>query len=142
MFNSKEKKVSRSAVMNTLIGAGTTIRGDVTFSGGLHLDGRIEGVVRAEASSQAVLTVSDKGCIVGEIHVTQAVINGTIKGDIHATEHLELAGQARIEGNVSYKVLEMAAGSQITGKIMHQAEPQRQLTGPEIEPAHLPAHAT
>jgi cytoskeletal protein CcmA (bactofilin family) len=133
MFNNKEKKMTRGAAMSTLIGAGTTIRGDVNFSGGLHLDGRIEGIVRAEPGTQAVLTVSDQGCIVGEIHVPQAVINGAIKGDIHASEHLQLAGQARIEGNVSYKVLEMAAGSQITGKIMHQAEPQRQLTGPEID---------
>lgn len=137
MFNNKEKKIARTAAMTTLIGAGTVIRGDVTFSGGLHLDGRIEGTVRVESDAQAVLTVSDQGCIVGEIHVTQAVINGAIKGDIYASDHLELAGQARIEGNVSYKVLEMAAGSQITGKIMHQPEIQRQLISPEI--ACIPA---
>lgn len=117
------------AAISTLIADGTRIRGDVHFGGGLHLEGIIEGTVSAEGAD-AVLTVSDKGRINGEVRVANAVINGVVKGDVHVAERLELAGNARIEGNVHYKVLEMAAGAQINGQMLYQAE-QRRLPSPD-----------
>ena len=66
----------------------------------------------------------------GEIRTPNAVINGQVKGDIIVSERLELAAQARIDGNVYYKVLEMAAGAQLSGKMIYQPEPPRQLSGP------------
>ncbi|HSE13629.1 MAG TPA: polymer-forming cytoskeletal protein, partial [Rudaea sp.] len=63
------------------------------------------------------------------------VINGAVTGDVTADERLELASNARVEGNVYYKVLEMSAGAQINGKMVHRAEPPRQLSGPGAEPA-------
>ena len=59
-------------------------------------------------------------------------INGPVKGEVHASESLELAEAARIEGDIYYKVLEMAAGAQINGKMVYQAEAPRQLPRPEI----------
>jgi len=118
------------AAITTLIAEGTVIRGDVEFVGGLHLDGRIEGAISADGAD-AVLTLSDKGRVTGEIRTSNAVINGMVQGDIVITERLELASGARIEGNVYYKVLEMAAGAQINGKMIYQPEAPRQLTGPD-----------
>jgi cytoskeletal protein CcmA (bactofilin family) len=111
----------------SLIASGTRIRGDVLFSGALHLDGVIEGSVSAEAESSAVFTLSEQGRITGEVHVPHAVVNGTVKGNIHATERLELAAQAVVEGDVHYRVLEMAAGAQVNGRMVHQKDEQRQL---------------
>lgn len=74
--------------------------------------------------------MSDKGRVSGEIRAPNAVINGVVKGDIVVSERLELAPQARIDGNVYYKVLEMAAGAKLSGKMVYQAEPPRQLSGP------------
>jgi len=119
------------AAITTLIAEGTVIRGDVEFTGGLHLDGRIEGAISADGAD-AVLNVSDKGRVMGEIRASNAVINGMVQGDIVVAERLELAAGARIEGNVYYKVLEMAAGAQINGKMVYQAEEPRQLPRPEI----------
>ena len=102
----------------------------------------IEGSIAAEGAD-AVLTLSDKGRVVGEVHVSNAVVNGTVNGDIYAAERLELAGNARVAGNVHYKVLEMAAGAQVNGKMLYQADPPRQLPSPasadvevDVEPAH------
>ena len=122
------------AAITTLIAEGTVIRGDIEFAGGLHLDGLIEGAISAEGAD-AVLTLSDKGRVTGEIRASNAVINGTVRGDIVVGERLELAANARIEGNVYYKVLEMAAGAQVNGQMIYQPDPPRQLSGPEAAPA-------
>jgi cytoskeletal protein CcmA (bactofilin family) len=140
MFRSDKRNDRAMAAISTLIAAGTTIRGDVHFSGGLHLEGSIEGSISAEGDD-AVLTLSDKGRVDGEVRVSNAVVNG----DIFAGGRLELAGNARITGNVHYKVLEMAAGAQVNGKMLYQAEPQRRLPSPgladDVDPAAEPAHA-
>ncbi|MBA8889589.1 cytoskeletal protein CcmA (bactofilin family) [Dokdonella fugitiva] len=145
MFRSDKRNDRAMAAISTLIAAGTTIRGDVHFSGGLHLEGVVEGSISAEGED-AVLTLSDKGRVNGEVRVSNAVVNGSVNGDIFAAERLELAGNARITGNVHYKVLEMAAGAQINGKMLYQAEPQRRLPSPGLaddvdDPGAEPAHA-
>lgn len=118
----------------SLIARGTSITGDVHFGGALHLDGCIEGAVLAEADSEAVFTLSAEGEVAGEVRVPNAVINGVVKGNIHAAARLELAAQARVEGDVHYRVLEMAAGAEVNGRMVHQGkEPPRQLGGPEAE---------
>jgi cytoskeletal protein CcmA (bactofilin family) len=114
----------------SLIAVGTQIRGDVMFSGRLHVDGKIEGSIHGETSN-CVLTLSNHGVVVGAIQVPNIVINGAITGDVTSSERLELAAGAHIEGNVYYKVLEMSAGARINGKMVHQPEPPRQLAGPE-----------
>ena len=91
MFRSDKRNNRAIAAISTLIAAGTTIRGDVHFTGGLHLEGVIEGSIAAEGAD-AVLTLSEKGKVVGEVRVSNAVVNGTVNGDIHAAERLELAG--------------------------------------------------
>jgi cytoskeletal protein CcmA (bactofilin family) len=135
---SNSKKASRNgggnAECTSLIAAGTEIRGDVQFSGRLHIDGKVEGSIRAD-SADAVLTLSNHAQIHGEIQAPHIIINGAVTGDVTAGERLELASNARVEGNVYYKVLEMSAGAQINGKIVHQAEPPRQLSGPGAETA-------
>ena len=129
--NDKRNGKTPVAAITTLIAEGTVIRGDVEFTGGLHLDGMVEGSISAEGTD-AVLTLSEKGRVIGEIRASNAVINGAISGDIVVADRLELASNARIEGNVYYKVLEMAAGAQINGKMVYQAEAPRQLPRPEI----------
>jgi cytoskeletal protein CcmA (bactofilin family) len=59
------------------------------------------------------------------------VINGSVSGDIHASAKVELAAQARIEGNIHYRLLEMAAGAEVNGRIVREDSTPRQLSGPE-----------
>ncbi len=140
MFNGSSKKNTVAPGSTTLVAKGTLIRGDIRFTGAFYLEGRVEGTLTAEDDG-ATLTVGDQGGVVGEIRAPRVTVNGEIKGDIHATERLELAGAAQVEGNVYYKVLEMVAGARINGKMVHQdAEPKR-LTGPEPLPAVQAARA-
>ena len=128
MFRSDKRKTV--AAINTLIADGTMIRGDVHFTGGLHLEGVVEGTVAAEGVD-SMLTLTGKGRVEGEVRVSNAMINGSIRGDLFVSERLELAAAARIEGNVHYKVLEMSAGAQVNGKMLYQGEAPRRLAGPE-----------
>lgn len=117
--------------METLIGHKVTIRGDVAFSGGLHIDGTVVGAVVADDGAEGVVTLSEKGTIEGEVRAPHVIINGTLKGDVVAAERVELAANARVEGNIYYKVVEMAAGATLTGQLVHAEEPRKRLTGPE-----------
>ncbi|MDW2983138.1 MAG: polymer-forming cytoskeletal protein [Rhodanobacter sp.] len=117
----------------SLIARGTVVRGDLRFSGALHLDGRIEGSVLGEGDD-AVFTLSEHGQVHGEIHVPQAVINGHVTGDVNVSVRLELAAQARIDGDLRYHTMEMAAGAQVNGRISRQTgETPRELPAPDAE---------
>ncbi|MBX3691755.1 polymer-forming cytoskeletal protein [Dokdonella sp.] len=129
MFGSDKRNGRTTTTITTLIAHGTVIRGDVEYTGGLHLDGVVEGSLIAQGE-QAVLTVSEKGRVAGSIRAANACINGEVIGDIFVSGRLELAAQARIDGNVHYKVLEMTAGAQVNGKMVHESDVPRQLTGP------------
>ena len=117
-FKSKPSSVPDGQV-DTLIGPQMTIRGDLQFSGGLYVEGRIVGTVVAEAGKPAMLTLAENGSIEGEIRAPVVVINGRLDGDVHAEERVELASKARVLGNVHYKVVEMAAGAMLTGRLIH-----------------------
>lgn len=123
MFGSKQKNVRPTLDIDTLIGARTSIRGDVTFSGGLRIDGQVVGKIVAE-SADAMLVLADKGSIEGEIRAPHVIINGLFNGEIFASERVELAAQARVTGNIYYKILEMAAGAQVCGQILREGEPR------------------
>ncbi|GFZ86983.1 bactofilin family protein [Dyella caseinilytica] len=138
MLNRKRNEQATRNAETSLIAHGTIIRGDVRFTGTLHLDGRIEGAVLGEGPN-AVFTLSEHGHVQGEVRVPHAMINGQVNGDIYASERLELATQARVIGDVRYNSLEMAAGAQVNGRMAHQGEDhvQRELPAPEVrqEPA-------
>lgn len=133
MFNGSKKPAAKPAGVETLIGGQVTVRGDISFSGGLYIEGTVHGAVVAEdGPSVAVLTVSEKGAIHGEVRAPHVVVNGQLRGDVYASERIELGANARIEGNVYYKVAEMAAGAMITGRMVHgESQPQKSLPKPE-----------
>ena len=115
MFNRSEKQAAR---IDTLIGRTASVQGDIEFSGGLHIDGRVTGNVRVVPGGKAALSISEHGVIEGSVDAPQVVLNGTVNGDIIATERVVLGAKARVRGNVSYGVIEMALGAEITGRLI------------------------
>ena len=106
MLGKKKQKPRRSVGhFDTLISSRTTIEGDVRFSGGLHVDGKIKGRVLAEEGSDAVVRLSEVGEITGDVTAPHIIINGKVNGDVRATSHLELAENAAINGNVYYRLI-------------------------------------
>ena len=115
MINKPKKRRSKS--VDSLIGNNSQIIGDFRFSGGLHVDGTVKGNVLAE-DEQSMLTLSERGTIEGEVKVPHIVLNGVVRGDVYAGEHVELAPQARVEGNVHYRLIEMSMGAEVNGKLL------------------------
>jgi cytoskeletal protein CcmA (bactofilin family) len=121
MFD-KKKHVPQKRI-DCLIGAGTIVHGDISFSGGLRIDGKVEGNVTAAAEGSATLVVSEQARVNGDINVSHVVINGAVNGQIKAKDYLELQARARVAGDVDYRTLEMHLGAVVKGRLNH-AEPE------------------
>ena len=121
MFGSDRKELQSVADATTLIAAGTEIRGDILFTGRLHVDGAIEGQIRGEGG-HAILTLSERAKVIGELHAPHMIIDGSLVGDVTALDHLELTGNACVDGNVYYNVLEISAGAKINGSVIRRGE--------------------
>ena len=118
MFKNSKKSTVQPGQVDTLIGKGSVVRGDLQFSGGLYIEGRVIGKVIALDGEAAVVTIAEAGVVEGEIRSPSVVIDGTLAGDAHG-ENVELQKHARVQGNVHYQVVEMAAGATLTGRLIH-----------------------
>ena len=103
----------------TLIPKEAHFTGDITFSGNLHIEGKIVGSVIASQDGPAMVSVVDGGCVEGEIRVPAVLIDGAVIGDIHSSERLEIAEHAEIQGDVYYNLVDMAIGSRLNGTLRH-----------------------
>ena len=132
MFNHKDKPQSVASTqthLDSLIGQGTEIKGDVKFTGVLHVDGTVEGALVA-TGSEDVVTISENGHIIGRVQVPNVVINGQVEGDIEASGKIEVASRARINGNIYYKNIEMEAGAQINGQLIYKGQVEGKAPAP------------
>ena len=116
MFRNKNKPEAGV----TLIANNCELTGDIRFSDQLLVNGTVKGNIYAVDGAKAVVTVSEKGCVEGDIRVPNVVINGKVIGDIHAEKHVELAVKAEITGDVYYNLIEMVMGSRVDGNLVHK----------------------
>lgn len=124
MFNKKKVK---STQIDTLIGHNTTVTGDIRFSSGLHIEGTLNGNLIAGDHDKAVLIISEKGVINGDVDASVVIINGQVKGNVSSSTTLELARHAKVTGNVHYNLLEMEVGAEVNGSLNHVPEGQHKL---------------
>lgn len=117
MFGRKTHMDSR---VDTLIGPHSKVHGDVTFSGRCHVDGLVKGSVSADLESQSALSIAEDGSVEGGVTVPYVLLNGLVKGDVVASQHVELGPTARVFGNVYYNLIQMAIGAEINGKLVHR----------------------
>lgn len=112
------KRDNRDAPIDNLISASTRIEGDVQFSGGMHLDGTVSGSVKPREGAATRLVIGTSGVVQGSVEAQVVELSGKVLGDIIATNRVVLGATARIEGNLHYGAIEMAAGAQIKGKLV------------------------
>ncbi len=113
------KKRRNKGVIHTLVGEGTRIEGDLRFQGGCHIDGVVHGSVVADRDPEAFLSISADGRVEGSVSVPRVALNGKVEGDVHASELVQLGATARVVGNVNYELIEMTAGAEINGQLIH-----------------------
>ena len=122
MFGGKGKAVRPQSKIDCLIGAGTKVDGNITFTGGLRVDGEVHGNIVVEKDQPGTLIVSEHARIEGEVVVSHLVANGTIVGPVKVLDTLELQSCARVTGDVEYMQLEMLPGAVVQGRLIHHAE--------------------
>ena len=119
MFGNKTPATQKT--IGTLIGAGTTIEGTLTYTGGLRIDGSVRGDVRCGSGDSSMVVVSEHGKVEGEVHAAHLVVSGTVVGPLHVSELLELQPKARITGDVHYRAVEIHHGAVVEGRLVYTA---------------------
>lgn len=130
------------SAVETLVGENTRINGDLNFSGRCHVDGTIKGNINADSDSNSAVSVSENGTIEGAVTVPFVVLHGIVRGDVCASQRLELGATARVIGNVYYNLIEMKVGAEINGKLVHQPEGKVPLLEQTSVGMESPARAT
>ena len=121
MFGGKDNSKPQNRI-DCLIGAGTTIEGSITFTGGLRVDGHVRGDVISAEGKPGTLVLSEHAQIEGEIRVSHVVINGTVVGPVHAAEYVELQAKSNVTGDVYYKTMEIQLGAVVQGRLVFQSD--------------------
>ena len=120
MFGLKKSSLPQNS-LDSLIGVGTRVEGNIVFKGGLRVDGEVRGNISSESGRDGTLVISERASVEGAISVGHVVVNGVIIGPIVAAESLELLPSARVTGDVEYHQIEMQQGAVIQGRLVHQA---------------------
>ncbi len=124
MLGQKKSKLSGfdAEKVATIIGKDVVIQGDLIFSGGLYIEGRVVGKVLANQTADSLLTLAPEGSVDGEIRVAKAIISGRMLGDVFSTERIELTETAQIQGNIHYQLLEITAGAMVSGQLIYDSK--------------------
>jgi cytoskeletal protein CcmA (bactofilin family) len=120
----KSKKVGSEKV-DSLIGRKSSLEGNLSFSGGLHIDGSVKGKITAAGDDRSTLSLSQHGTVEGDVRVPYIRLNGTVTGNVYASERVVLAANARVTGDVHYNLLEMALGAQVNGRLIRIGDEAR-----------------
>jgi cytoskeletal protein CcmA (bactofilin family) len=119
MFGRKAQMETR---IDTLIGPNSKVNGDLAFCGRCHVDGVVKGNVSADSNSHSAISIAEDGSVEGGVTVPYVVLQGIVRGDVVASQRVELGPTARVIGNVYYNLIEMAIGAEINGKLVHKPE--------------------
>jgi len=111
--------------IDSLVGAGTKVEGNIAFAGGLRVDGEVHGNIMAIGDQSSTLVISEHARIEGEITVSHLVVNGTVIGPLHSSGFLELQAKARVTGDVEYNTIEIHLGAVVQGRLVHQGAPMK-----------------
>ncbi|MSQ80161.1 MAG: polymer-forming cytoskeletal protein [Candidatus Methylopumilus sp.] len=122
-FNKKNK----ARTIDTLIDKGITVRGNVTYSGGMRIDGSIIGNLTELPGTAGTLIMGNKSLIKGNVSAHHAIIGGNVDGNITCAEYLELHANAKVFGDIKYKVIEIHAGAKVYGQLKEIAKDLNQL---------------
>ena len=105
--------------VTTLIAEEVSMKGELSFTSSLRIDGTFEG----ELISNGTLIVGPTGVVKANISLQEAYISGTIEGDITVTERLVLRGKASVTGNITAPIISVDEGVSIAGQMRIAAPP-------------------
>ncbi|MDG1095209.1 MAG: polymer-forming cytoskeletal protein [Methylophilaceae bacterium] len=109
------KKKRKFVAITTLIDKDILISGDTTYTGGIRVDGKINGNLKVHGEEGSLLIMGHGSKITGDVEVEKAIINGEINGNVKCRDYLELNTNAIVNGSIEYDIIEVHEGSKING---------------------------
>ena len=139
MFGKKDRNSQFSSGGHTLFDHALEIRGSIRFAGELDIEGTVIGDIEADDGAEALVNVHDRGVVEGQISAPRVIINGHVRGNIHASKHIELSAKAVVNGDVHYQVIEMVKGAQVNGSMVHvdDSETNKSASATELHPVDI-----
>ncbi|MDR2214891.1 MAG: polymer-forming cytoskeletal protein [Nevskiaceae bacterium] len=113
-----KRRNPRNLPIETLVSARTHVEGDVTFAGGLQIEGRVTGNVLAQQGEPSRLVLGGQALVEGSVVADVVEVHGTVRGGILAPVRVVLSATAHVEGGLQYGSIEMAAGALIDGRLV------------------------
>jgi len=114
----------------TVIGADAVFKGELSFEKGVRVDGRIEGKV----ATKGHLAVSQGGHLQADVDAGSVIVEGEVKGNLHAADRVELRKSARLKGDISASKLLVAEGAAFVGHC--SIGPDAQKMAPPVLPTN------
>ena len=136
MFGTAKDTKSIGSGTTTLIAAGTTLTGGINFNGDLEIEGTVIGNI-ASADESSRIRVLNSGSVTGDITVATMVINGSVRGDLHADKLIKLAAKAVVQGSVNYRLLEVEKGAEVVGCFVYHPTPSDEDTQLPVDSKEL-----
>ena len=134
------KVVSQDTGTPTSIGAGLKIRGELSGSSDLFIDGDVQGKISLAGSR---VTVGAKGSVQADIEASDIVIEGNVQGNLKARESVRLGGSSKVQGSIVTPRISIDDGARLRGKVeMSRAADGKNSKLSTTEPAAVPAYKT
>lgn len=119
MFRKDVAPAAEQDKVNTLIGVGTEIKGSVKATGGIRIDGRVDGEILHEGD----LIIGEEGVVEANIKTRNATVAGEVRGNIEASGRVEIVSTGKVLGDIVVTTLIINEGAVFDGHCqMRQAE--------------------
>ncbi len=134
MILSKKTRGTGSSEIDTVIGPAARVSGNLTLQGNIRIDGHIQGDITAE---EAVIIIGKKGAVEGNLAAKYVFLGGRVKGNILASNSLEISASAEVEGDLKYTRLSIEEGAAVQGKFLKITPASKTEKAPAVAASNL-----
>jgi len=120
----RNKKVE----LSTFIGKDCRVSGSIFVSGGIKVDGEVDGKIESEG----FVTVGETGIAKSDIFAEECLISGKVNGNIEVKEVLELEKSAVLNGDITAKILKIHSGAIFNGNCSMASDSKKDKKGEKI----------
>ena len=125
MFNTK-KKSETTTMINTIIGDNSRIEGQLIASESTRVDGTLRGKILSEST----VIIGEHGVIYGDIDGSEILVAGTVYGNLHAQQRIQITETGRVVGDLFTKTLVIDEGASFKGNCTMEVAGEEKMIAP------------
>ena len=121
--------------VETVLNDGVEIDGDIRVREGIYINTRVKGNITSMPNMEVIAVISVNASINGNVHIPRIYVHGTIKGDVHASDYIELSASSCVLGDIYYRSIKIREGATINGQLYHIETQERGILEHLVNPA-------